>query len=151
MTAVSKRGLRAQDLQFPLPRNTPLWNAMSKADGYLQRKRMRTATTWMIDWKTNESLSRHISWRRWIQLKVGLDALVAIWAWSPCSVLVPTWSSPGHGCGSQYGPHNSGKLVMTRMGLGWIVFVPRGVFLFRNIPYSRRRYFPLVLTTTNIV
>ncbi|OJJ06701.1 hypothetical protein ASPVEDRAFT_333388 [Aspergillus versicolor CBS 583.65] len=30
--AVSKRGLRAQDLEFPLPRNTPLWNATSKAE-----------------------------------------------------------------------------------------------------------------------
>lgn len=28
----SNGGLRAQDLQFPLPRNTPLWNAMSKAE-----------------------------------------------------------------------------------------------------------------------
>lgn len=28
----SNRGLRAKDLQFPLPRNTPLWNAMSKAE-----------------------------------------------------------------------------------------------------------------------
>ena len=30
--ASSSRGLRAQDLQFPLPRNTPLWNALSKAE-----------------------------------------------------------------------------------------------------------------------
>ncbi|KAI9044909.1 Zn(II)2Cys6 transcription factor [Aspergillus affinis] len=30
--AVSSRELRAQDLQFPLPRNTPLWNAISKAE-----------------------------------------------------------------------------------------------------------------------
>jgi hypothetical protein len=28
---VSSKGLRAQDLQFPLPRNTPLWNAVDKA------------------------------------------------------------------------------------------------------------------------
>lgn len=31
-TVSSNRGLRAQDLQFPLPRNTPLWNALSKAE-----------------------------------------------------------------------------------------------------------------------
>lgn len=27
----SRRGLQAQDLQFPLPRNTPLWNAVDRA------------------------------------------------------------------------------------------------------------------------
>ena len=31
-TASLSRGLRAQDLQFPLPKNTPLWNALSKEE-----------------------------------------------------------------------------------------------------------------------
>ncbi|KAB8067103.1 hypothetical protein BDV29DRAFT_200745 [Aspergillus leporis] len=30
--AGASRGLRARDLQFPLPRNTPLWNAVSKEE-----------------------------------------------------------------------------------------------------------------------
>ncbi|GFG01657.1 zinc finger protein C11D3.17 [Aspergillus udagawae] len=31
-TKASSRELRAQDLQFPLPKNTPLWNAVGRAD-----------------------------------------------------------------------------------------------------------------------
>ncbi|KAF5857972.1 hypothetical protein ETB97_005003 [Aspergillus alliaceus] len=32
IAGAGSRGLRARDLRFPLPRNTPLWNAVSKAE-----------------------------------------------------------------------------------------------------------------------